>query len=241
MHAYQIPALVLERVEQRMGKLLANSEIVGSRAALVVIDMQNYFCAPGFPAEVPLAREIVPNINRVARSMRRAGGAVVWVQTTAAGAIQHWANYQRQMLTPRRQKERLIHLDGQSEGFKLFPTLEVLTEDLRITKIMYSAFIQGSSDIDAQLKARDISLILVAGTLTNVCCESSARDAMMLGYNVIMLSDASATLTDEEHAAALNTFSMFFGDVMTTGEIIARVSGSSHPSNTSCNQPQATR
>ena len=90
MHAYQIPALVSERVEQRMGKLLANSEIVGSRAALIIIDMQNYFCAPGFLAEVPLAREIVPNINRVARSMRRAGGAVVWVQTTAAGAIQHW-------------------------------------------------------------------------------------------------------------------------------------------------------
>ena len=145
------------------------------------------------------------------------------------------------MLTPRRQKERLIHLDEQSEGFKLFPTLEVLTEDLRIKKIMYSAFIQGSSDIDDQLKARDINLALIAGTLTNVCCESSARDAMMLGYNVIMLSDASATLTDEEHAAALNTFSMFFGDVMTTGEIIERVSGSSHAGNASCNQLQASR
>jgi len=80
---------------------------------------------------------------------------------------------------------------------------------------------------------------LVSGTLTNVCCESSARDAMMLGCNVIMLSDANATLTDEEHAAALNTFSMFFGDVMTTGEVFARVSAlaSSDRDNVASSEP----
>jgi ureidoacrylate peracid hydrolase len=54
-----------------------------------------------------------------------------------------------------------------------------------------------------------------AGTATKVCCESTARDAMMLDYRVIMLSDANATLTDEEHTATLNSFLLFFGDVMT--------------------------
>jgi ureidoacrylate peracid hydrolase len=93
MHRYETPTVVMERVGRRMGKLLANTVIEASRAALVVIDMQNYFCAEGFPAEVPLAREIVPNINGAARAMRHAGGAVVWVQTTAVGASQHWANY----------------------------------------------------------------------------------------------------------------------------------------------------
>ena len=90
-------------------------------------------------------------------------------------------------------------------------------------KIKYSAFIAGSSDIDAQLKARGIETLLITGTVTNVCCESTARDAMMLDYRVVMLSDGNASLTDEEHAASLNNFLVFFGDVMTTDEAAARL------------------
>lgn len=63
----------------------------------------------------------------------------------------------------------------------------------------------------------------ITGTVTNVCCESTARDAMMLDYRVTMLSDGNAALNDQEHAAALDTFAMFFGDVMTTSEAIARL------------------
>jgi ureidoacrylate peracid hydrolase len=57
-----------------MGKLLAHDTIEAGRTALVVVDMQNYFCAPGFPHEVPMAREIVPNINRLAEAVHGAGG-----------------------------------------------------------------------------------------------------------------------------------------------------------------------
>jgi ureidoacrylate peracid hydrolase len=127
------------------------------------------------------------------------------------------------MLTPDRQKKRLAELDEASEGFMLFPELEVLLGDVRIKKIKYSAFMASSSDVDAQLNARGIDTVLIAGTATNVCCESTARDAMMLDYKVIMLSDGTATLTEEEHAGALNTFMMFFGDVMSTDEAISRL------------------
>ncbi len=96
-------------------------------------------------------------------------------------------------------------------------------DDLRLKKVKYSAFIQGSSCIDATLKTRDIDTVLIAGTLTNVCCELSGRDAMMLGYKVALISDCNATLTDEEHSAALDTFMMFFGDVMNSNEAVARL------------------
>jgi ureidoacrylate peracid hydrolase len=185
--------------------------------------VQNHFVAPGFPAEVPLSREIVPNINRLARAMRAAGGTVVWIQTTAAGGLEQWSNYHRFMLTPERRQKRLASLDEAAEGFKLYPALDVLPDDLRVKKIKYSAFIAGSSDIDTQLKIRGIDSVLIAGTATNVCCESSARDAMMLDYRVTMLSDGNATWTDEEHAATLNSFLLFFGDVMTTDEAIAKL------------------
>jgi ureidoacrylate peracid hydrolase len=223
MHPYVIPQAVKDRVLKRQGKLLSHGTIEAGRAALLVVDMQNYFVAEGFAAEIPAARDIVPNINRIAKALRSAGGSAVWIQTTAAGALEHWGNHHKYMLTPKRSERRLTELDESHEGFKLYPKLETSPNDLRVKKLKYSAFIAGSSDIDAQLKNRGIETLLIAGTATNVCCESTARDAMMLDYRVIMLSDGNATLTDEEHAATLDNFLMFFGDVMTTDEAVTRL------------------
>jgi len=223
MHRYVMPESVRDRVLSRQGKLFSHDTIEAGRAALVVVDMQNYFCAEGFPAEVPLSRAIVPNINRLARAMRAAGGTVVWVQTDSAQALALWGNHHSHMLTPERVQKRLAGLDAGAEGFRLFGELEALPTDLRVRKVTYSAFMPGSSDIDAQLAARGIDTVLIAGTATNVCCESSARDAMLRDYRVIMLSDGNATWTDEEHAATLNSFAIFFGDVMSTEEAAARL------------------
>ena len=223
VHRYKTPPAVQERVVKRQGKLTSHETIDAGRSALLVVDMQNYFVAAGFGAEVPFARDIVPNINRLAAAMRAAGGTVVWIQTTATGALDHWANLHKNMLTKERAERRLTELDEAHEGFKLYRGLEALPSDLRVKKITYSAFIAGSSDIDAQLKRRGIDTLLVAGTVTNVCCESTARDAMMLDYRVIMVSDANASLTDEEHAAALNNFQIYFGDVMSTDDAVARL------------------
>jgi ureidoacrylate peracid hydrolase len=223
MHRYVLPEWVKERVLRRQGKLFANETIGAARSALVVVDMQNYFCAEGFPAEVPLSRAVVPNINRLARAMRAAGGTVVWVQTDSAEALTRWGNHHKYMLTPERVERRLAGLDAKSDGFKLFGELEPVGGDLRVRKTTYSAFMPGSSDLDAQLKARGIDTVLITGTATNVCCESSARDAMLRDYRVAMISDGNATWTDEEHAGTLNTFAIFFGDVMTTDEALARI------------------
>jgi ureidoacrylate peracid hydrolase len=223
MHPYATPQSVKDRVLRRQGKLLSHDVIDAARTALVVVDMQNYFVAEGFGAEVPAARDIFPNINRMAKAMRAAGGTVVWIQTTATGALTQWANFHDHMLTRDRKDKRIVELDEAHDGFKVYPKLEALPADLRVKKIKYSAFIAGSSDLDAQLKSRGIEHLLITGTVTNVCCESTARDAMMLDYRVVMLSDGNASLTDEEHAASLNNFLVFFGDVMTTDEAVARL------------------
>jgi ureidoacrylate peracid hydrolase len=89
-----------------------------------------------------------------------------------------------------------------------------------VHKTHYSAFIQGSSDLDAQLSKRGIENVIVTGTATNVCCESTARDAMMLNYRTIMVSDANAAFSDEAHNATLRTFWGLFGDVQSTGELV---------------------
>ena len=114
-----------------------------------------------------------------------------------------------------------------SRAFELWPGLDVRDDDARVVKRRYSAFIQGSSDIENVLRDREIETIVVTGVATNVCCESTARDAMMLNYRSVMVSDGCATLTDAEHAATLGNFYLFFGDVQTTDELVARLEASS--------------
>lgn len=220
MHPYAMPQFIKDRILRRRGRISAHETIDAGKTALLVVDMQNYFVAEGFASEVPGARQIVPNINRMARALRSAGGTVAYIQTTAAGVLQTWANYHTYMMLPAHRDRRLAQLDESHDGFRLYAGLEPQPGDLHAKKTKFSAFIAGSSDIDAQLRSRGIVSLLIAGTLTNVCCESSARDAMMLDYRVVMLADGNAALTDEEHAAALNNVAVYYGDVMTTDEAI---------------------
>ncbi len=223
MHSYAVPTSIRERVIRLQGKLHAADTINAARTALVVIDMQNHYVAEGFPNEAPVAREIVPNINRMAAALRAAGGSVVWIQTTSVGALEKWASHHKYKLTPEAAARRLKSLSEDSEGFKLFAKLEPHPDDLYVRKIMYSAMIPGSSALPEVLADVGIDMILIAGTKTNVCCETTGRDASMLGFRVVLLSDGTATVTDEEHAGALNNFQVSFGDVMTVDEAIGRL------------------
>ncbi len=216
MHDYQISSQVAERTLKRRGPEPFACE--ASRTALLVIDMQNYFVANGFPLQVPNAQAIVPNINAAATALRAAGGTVIWVQTSATAALQSWRNHHEYGLTKEGAQKRLQGLDESSEGFKLYPALNIDAADVRVHKTQFSALIGGSSKLPEILARLDIDALFIAGTLTNVCCDSTARDAMMLDYRVVMMSDANAALSDAEHTAALDSFQMFFGWVMSTRE-----------------------
>lgn len=87
-------------------------------------------------------------------------------------------------------------------------------------KRRYSAFIEGSSDLPQRLRAQSYDTVLIAGTVTNTCCESSARDAAMLNFKTVMVADACAANSDEEHNASLAAFYLIFGDVMTVEELV---------------------
>ena len=71
------------------------------------------------------------------------------------------------------------------------------------------------------MKEHGLDTVLITGTVSNVCCESSARDSMMLNYKTVMVSDANAAHTDEEHLAALASVFQVFGDVYRTEEMIS--------------------
>ena len=71
------------------------------------------------------------------------------------------------------------------------------------------------------LRARGLDTLLITGTVTNVCCESTARDAMMLNFRTIMVTDGNAAVTDEDHNASLIAFYLTFGDIMSTDRLVA--------------------
>jgi nicotinamidase-related amidase len=226
---YGIPDSVIDGVLARQGRLHSLTALDGERCALVVVDMQNYFMKPGFQAEVAAARAIVPAVNAAARSMRASGGTVAWIQTASDGADSHWSFLHRHLYTPARSERRLVELAEGSEGFALWHELQPLPQDLRVIKRRYSAFIQGSSDLEHELRRRGIDTVVIAGTATNVCCESTARDAMMLNFKTVMLADANAAMSPETHLQTLANFMLFFGDVMTVAEMRGLLAAAREP------------
>jgi ureidoacrylate peracid hydrolase len=233
MQAYVMSAQTRERAMRTRGCVTSSEGIDPGRTALLVVDMQNYFVAERAPGEVPAARAIVVTINTLAATLRSLGVQVVWIKTDATRALQDWSRHHRSVLHPQRARSRLAALDPQAPGFALYPSMQYKAVDLHITKTHYSAFIAGSSDLESRLRSRGIDTLLIAGTATNVCCESTARDAAMLDYRVIMVSDANASWTDQEHTASLNTFVAFFGDVMSADEVARQAAGSRFESDSS--------
>ena len=220
MHKIAISKAAADRLQTRLGKLHPFDAIDPRKAALIVVDMQNYFVKQGHQAEIPAAREIVPNINRLAAELRRRGGHVVWVRNGTNDTRESWSNYHNYLQSPDRAERRLRDMEIGAEGYEYWHLNDIRPEDAQITKKRYSAFIQGSSNIEQHLRNHGIDTLLITGTATNVCCESTARDAMMLNFKVVMVADGLATHTDEEHNATLSSFYGQFGDVQTVDEVV---------------------
>jgi ureidoacrylate peracid hydrolase len=222
MHKVSIPQEVIDRVIRHRGREHVYDEFNPARTALLVVDMQNAFMMPGV-AQVLCAEavNIVPNINRLAEALRTAGGTVVWVITTFGEAsLENWPVLHT-MAGPERTGPRIAALAEGSIGHRLWDDLVVKPGDLTVVKTKYSAFIQGSSPLETVLRERGIDTVLVAGTVTGVCCESTARDAMMLNFRAVMVTDANAAMTDEDHIASLKAFYLSFGDILSTQQIVS--------------------
>ncbi len=226
MHNFTLPQTAIDRSVANRGVAHPFGILQPRTTALVVIDMQNYFVAPGAQGEIPMAREIVPSINRLAQAMRAAKSNVIWVQNSTDGTRESWSVMADHLMTPARAAHRWAAMAEGAEGFKLWPELDARSEDFYIIKKRFSAFIQGSSAIEALCRSRGIETLLIAGTASNGCCESTARDAVMLNFKVAMISDASATDTDELHSVSMRFFYQVYGDVLTVDEAIAGLAAS---------------
>jgi ureidoacrylate peracid hydrolase len=217
-----IPDEIVRRVVARRGTEHCFITLDPAKTALVVIDLQHAFMNEAVGHAVcPAARDIVPAVNRLAAAVREAGGGVFWVRMTHdERCLKDWSSA-FDMLTPAQQEKRIAALTAGSLGHSLWPDLDVRPEDEIVDKYRYSGFLPGASELPGRLRARGFDTVLITGTVTNVCCESSARDANMTNFRTVMVSDGNAAMSEAEHNASLTAFYATFGDVMDTDMIVA--------------------
>ena len=224
MNGVNLPQSVIDRVIARRGTAHPFATLDPARTALVVVDLQRGFMDDTVGHAVcPAARDIVPNVNRLASAVRASGGAVFWIKNTFSDASAREWSVMQDMATPEGRRRRAAAMTEGMPGHDLWPALEVLPEDETVLKYRFSAFLPGASDLPARLRARGFDTVLITGTVTNVCCESSARDAMMTNFRVVMVSDGNAANTPEEHDASLAALYLTFTDLMDTSMVIERL------------------
>lgn len=171
------------------------------QACLLVIDLQNYFNQ--------IVQPVLGNILRVIQSCRKKKIPIIFTQhghtdpSSDGGALQRWWGE--------------VILAG-SEDWKFLPGLTVHPEDMVIPKKRYSAFFE--TDLDERLRSRGMKDLIISGVMTNLCCETTARDAFMRDYRVFILIDGTATRRSELHLATLKNLGFGFAYLLTSDELI---------------------
>ncbi len=220
MHKIHLPDWAVER-----GRNLNDFKTIDpARTALVVIDMQNVFMELDEVFGNQNALDIVGTVNQAVQTLRDAGAKIIWTRQTVSHepplAMADW-QYDLSIPQVRMAVETMI---AGTRSHALNGAMDVRDGDIVIDKYRYGAFTCPAGALKAALdELQDIDTLVIAGTLTNCCCDSTARDGNMLGYKIVFLSDATATRTDEEHNAALLTVRLNFGDVRTAGDLAGMV------------------
>lgn len=217
VHDSTLPQWAVDKMIRRRGRRYAFEKIDPTKTALVVVDLMR-----NFVENTPCAASIVAPVARLADCLRDAGGVVAWVypapissQNSVLEAL--WGTYGLQKNVEETADDSISKV--LAEGLSPSP------QDIVVQKRSYSAFFPGMCALPDVLSGRGVETVIVTGVLTNICCESSARDAATLGYQVIMVADANAARSDEEHQAALYNVLRNFGDVRETDDLIALING----------------
>ena len=216
----EVSDFVKERLALIRGDLRLYTDLQPSETAFVVIDMQNAFVAEGGVIEVPASREIIPVINRMAAECREIGVPVIWIRSHHPKGGSDWRHFFDHFVRPERREAAAAALSDDAPSSRFHPDMDIADADYIVFKNRYSCLIPGSSSLERLVRSLGCDTLLLAGTKTNICVESTARDAMMLDFRVVVLSDATAALTDEEHQASLNVLIQEFADILVTGEVV---------------------
>lgn len=188
------------------------------KAALLVIDMQIFFLDPTSPSFTCGGLAILPNLKKAIRIFRQAGRPVIFTRHVHhpdrldAGIMGWWWEG--------------MCLEGSAES-EIHPDLSPQHGEKVVFKHRYSAFY--NTDLETILRCLKIEDIVVAGLMTNMCCESTARDAYYRDYRVFFLADGTGSITEEMHLASLLNLSFGFAWVTDIDNVVAQLRDPTSP------------
>jgi ureidoacrylate peracid hydrolase len=202
-----------------------------STTAMIVVDMQNDFVAPGAPMQSPAGLAMVPHLQRALACCREHGIPVIYTAHVHRpngcdlGLLRH--------APPIARRDALV---AGSAGAAIFPEIAPHDDEIVITKHRFSAFY--GTDLEIILRGLGVTTVVITGVTTENCCHATARDAFFRDFRVVFLADATATSdypdlgygslsADEVHRATLVILARDTADVMTTESFIARVTAAS--------------
>ena len=201
------------------------------RTALIIVDMQRVFCDIDGALYVPSTKDIVGNIAVLATRFRENASLVIYLRHVVRGDGSDTG----------RMRDLYPNVDDilarGTSGIEIIDTLAPERGDIVVDKLFYSGF--HNTDLDTILRARDIDTIAVCGTVTNVCCETTIRDAAHREYKVIAVSDANAAMpypdmgfgavsAEDVQRMSLTAMAYEFAEVTTTADLVERISLTTH-------------
>jgi nicotinamidase-related amidase len=198
-----------------------------SKTALIVVDMQNDFVAPGAPMQSPAGLAMVPQLQRVLACCRESGIPVTYTAHVHRpngcdlGLLGH--------APPIARRDALV---AGSAGAAIFPEIAPRDDEIVISKHRFSAFY--GTDLEIILRGLGVTSVVITGVTTENCCHATARDAFFRDFQVVFLSDATATSdypdlgygslsAAEVHRTTLVILARDTADVITTKTFIDRV------------------
>jgi ureidoacrylate peracid hydrolase len=180
--------------------------------ALVVVDMQNDFCNPAdYPDSVPM----LPRLKHFIEECRRVGMTIIFTQAT------HAESNDSEAWLSRRSPERMHITRAGSVGTEYHPDFQPQPGDLDIEKHRYSAFI--GTALEMNLRCLGIQTVLVTGIATNVCVESTLRDAFQRDFYAVLIEDCCAGGSRALHDATVENVRRHFGGLVASSEEMVQV------------------
>jgi ureidoacrylate peracid hydrolase len=198
-----------------------------ARSALMAVDLQNAFLLPDSPLAAPGGLAILPAFNRVIAAARRIGMPVIFTATTHDPA--ELPNRMDDLFPTRRGRHSL---ERSTPGHRIHPSVDRRDGDVIVEKPRYSAFWR--TDLDALLRGLHVDTLLIGGVWSNVCVESTARDAFLREFKVVYLADCTAAgdlpdagyghvAADDAQRVTLADIAWHIGEVATADDVIARL------------------
>lgn len=189
--------------------------------------MENDFVRPGAPMAVPMAYEMLPNLRALINASKKHGTTIIYT-SHAHNKDRGDMGSMETIWKPIKDQTALV--DG-TDGVEIYEEIAPEEGDLLIKKHRYSAFY--NTNLEIQLRNRGIDTLIITGTVTNMCCESTARDAQFRDYRVIFVSNATGAIdhpdlgagsmgAEEIQKATLTSLSMCVAEIASTEEVIKK-------------------